>query len=112
MNPAEWATGVVLSAPLVTVQVVPETLVTVMISVFAAASATWNWVGGVALLDAAGNVEDEATVQVSCVPDAGAVVPPEATVVDGRLLNSSVATRPPPQISRPPDMHSLQPPGA
>ena len=81
MNPAEWATGVVPSAPLVTVQVVPEMLLTRMISEFAAISATCIWVGGVAELDTAGKVDDEATVHVSVVPDAGALVPPELTTV-------------------------------
>jgi hypothetical protein len=52
-----------------------------MISEFAAISATCIWVGGVAELDTAGKVDDEATVHVSVVPDAGALVPPELTTV-------------------------------
>jgi hypothetical protein len=48
-----------------------------------AVSATWNWVGGVAELLAAGNPDEDATVHVSLLPDAGAVVPPEETVVAG-----------------------------
>ena len=74
-----------------TVHVVPDTLVTAMISlVFPDAwSATWNWVGGDAPDDAAGNPEDEVTVHVSLLPDGGAVVPPEETVVVGRFANNS-----------------------
>ena len=101
VNPAACATVAVFSAPLVTVHVVPETLVTAMISpVFPfAVSATWNWVGGVAVFDAAGNDADDATVQLSLVPDAGAVVPPEETVVDGwfAYVTAVVATRLPGQ---------------
>ena len=37
--------------------------------------------GGVVLFDTAGNPDDDATVQVSVLPEDGAVVPPEATVV-------------------------------
>ena len=57
VNPAVCATGVVPSAPRVTVHVVPLTLVTAMISLPApaATSTTWNWVGGIAVEDAAGN---------------------------------------------------------
>ena len=82
VNPAVCATGVVDSAPRVTVHVVPDTLATAMISpVFpGAVSHTWNWVTPV---DAAGNADDDATVHVSCVPDDGASVPPEETVVTG-----------------------------
>jgi hypothetical protein len=82
VNPAVWATGVVPSAPRVTVQVVPDTLVTAMISLVfpEAVSATWNCVTPV---DAAGKDDDDATVQDSLVPEPGAVVPPEETVVWG-----------------------------
>ena len=54
MNPAECATGVVPSAPRVTVHVVPEMLVTRMISEFREMSAMWHWVGGVAEDETAG----------------------------------------------------------
>jgi hypothetical protein len=81
VNPALCGTGVVPSAPLVTVHVAPDTLVTAMVSEFSAMSATWNCVGGAAELDAAGNDDEEETVHVSVVPPAGAVVPPDETVV-------------------------------
>ena len=71
VNPVVWATGVVPSAPRVTVQVVPDTLVTAMISVSAAMSETWNAVGGTAVEDAAGNEVEAATVQFSTVPAGG-----------------------------------------
>ena len=85
------ATGVLLSAPLVTLQVVPDTLVTRTISpVFPdAVSATWNWVTPVL---AAGKLDDDATVHVSVVPDDGAVVPPDETVVWGWLAKDSAVT--------------------
>jgi hypothetical protein len=85
VNPAAWATGVVPSAPRITVHVVPATLVTAMISLARDGSLTWNWVGGAAELLAAGNDDDDDTVHVSVVPAAGLVAPPEATVVCGRL---------------------------
>ena len=93
VNPAGWATGVVASAPRTTVQAAPDTLMTAMISLvrLAVVSTMWNWVGGVPLEFAAGNVADEATVQVSTVPLAGAVVPPAMTVVDGWLAKISTA---------------------
>src|ERR1017187_9674720 len=65
VNPAVCPTAVVPSAPLVTDHVVPATLVMVISSAGSAGSATWNWVGGVALLLAAGNPDDDATVHVS-----------------------------------------------
>jgi hypothetical protein len=82
------------SAPRVTVHVVPETFVTATISEQADGfeSTTWNWVGGVAVEEAAANRADDATVHVCTVPEAGAVVPPETTVVDAWFVNSSVAT--------------------
>ena len=86
VNPAEWVTGVVDSAPRVTVHVDPETFVTAIISDVAAGSPTWNWETPVA---AGGKLRDEATVHVSGVPLAGASVPPLETVVDGVLANSS-----------------------
>ena len=86
MNPEAWTTGVVDSAPLVTVHVVPDTFVTAMISVGAAGSATWNWETPV---DAVPNIADEATVHVSCVPGEGASVPPEVTVVVARFAEKS-----------------------
>jgi hypothetical protein len=75
-------TGVVDSAPRVTVHVFPDTLVTRIISeeLAISASATWNCDTPV---DADGKAEEEVTVHVSTVPDAGASVPPLATVVDG-----------------------------
>jgi hypothetical protein len=67
----------------VTVHVVPETLVTIMISEGCALSATRNWLVPVT---AAGKPAELATVHVSDVPPAGAVVPPDETVVVGPLL--------------------------
>jgi hypothetical protein len=89
-NPEECATGVVPSAPRVTLHVVPETFVTRMISLVfpVAVSATWNWVTPVL---APGKLDDDETVQVSVVPPAGAVVPPETTVVWGWLAKVSLA---------------------
>jgi hypothetical protein len=100
MNPAVCATGVVPSDPRVTVHVVPEMFVTATSSPVLpdAVSATWNWVGGVAVLDAAGNPADEATVHDSDVPPAGADVPPVETVVVGWLANSSKANFTPPSL--------------
>jgi hypothetical protein len=71
----------------VTVHVVPATFVTRIISdvLAVAVSATWNWVGGEADDDAAGNVADDDTTQVSTVPADGASVPPDRTDVDGWL---------------------------
>ena len=65
MNPAVCVTGVVPSAPLVTVHVVPLMLVTAIISLLAEMSATWHCVGGVPVLETAGNDEEDATVHVS-----------------------------------------------
>jgi hypothetical protein len=62
-----------------------------MISDGAAGSLTWNWLGGLALLDAAGNVAEEATVHVSAVPGAGTSPPPLVTVVEGWLAKTSAA---------------------
>src|SRR5689334_4038332 len=76
-----------------TVHVVPEMLITEMTSEFSAMSATWICVGGVAEDDTAGNPVDDATVHVSCVPDAGAVVPPDETIVAGRFPKTSTAIR-------------------
>lgn len=77
------------SAPRITVHVVPETFVTAIISDGALGSATWNWETPVA---AAPNMAEDATVHVSCVPCAGASVPPEVTVVVARFAaKSSVA---------------------
>jgi hypothetical protein len=86
---AEWVTGVVPSAPRVTVQVVPLTLVTIIFSELAAGSATRKNVGGEAAELAAGNPLEEETVHVWEVPAAGAVVPPLLTVVCSWLANSS-----------------------
>jgi hypothetical protein len=91
VNPAVCATGAVDSAPRVTVHDVPDTAVTAIISAAVtdvAGSATWNcWLPLIA-----GNDADDATVHVSTVPGAGAVVPPEETVVAAWLVNSSTAT--------------------
>ena len=97
VNPVVWATGVVPSAPRVTVHVVPLTLVTAMISLPApaAVSTTWNWVGGIAVEDAAGNDVEDATVQFSTVPPDGASVPPEETVVVARSVKISAVTASP-----------------
>ena len=76
VNPAACATGVVPSAPLITVQVRPDTFVTRMISLARAGSEMWNWVGCVAPEDATGNDPDDATVHDWLVPGAGASVPP------------------------------------
>jgi hypothetical protein len=84
VNPDAWVTGVVPSAPRVTVHVVPETLVTSISSEVAAGSATWNWYTPVA---AAGNSAEDATVNVSDVSAAGASVPPDETVVYALLAN-------------------------
>jgi hypothetical protein len=46
----------------VTVKTDPATFVTAISSVGASGSATWNWVGGDAPLDAAGNEIGDATV--------------------------------------------------
>ena len=82
MKSGAWVTGRVFSAPRVTVHVVPETLVTAMISpeYAGSASATWNWEIPVAAVP---NSRDEVTVQVSWVPLAGAgmPVPPLVTTV-------------------------------
>jgi hypothetical protein len=50
-------------------------------------------VGGVAELDAAGKPVELASVQVSAVPAAGTVVPPELTVVEALLPKRSTAAR-------------------
>src|SRR5579859_4963458 len=91
-NPLACATGVVPSAPRVTVQVEPETLVTAISSVGSSGSMTWNCVGGVALFEADGNpAYPPAMVHDSEVPLTGAVVPPDETVVDvAGLAHSSV----------------------
>ena len=88
VNPAACATGVVPSAPRVTVHETPEIAVTAMISVEAAGavSAIWNWVAPVSTV---GNEADEATAHVSTVPCAGESVPPLVTVVDGRSAKTS-----------------------
>src|SRR5271170_7060353 len=91
---AVWATGVVPSAPRVTVQVVPDTLVTAISSDARIWSATWNWVIPVA---AGGKDAPERTVHVSLPPLAGAVVPPEVTVVEGRFAKFSIAATAHPQ---------------
>jgi hypothetical protein len=77
----------------VTVHVVPDTVVTAMISLVfpVAVSATWNWVGGVPPEFAPGNDAEDVTVHDSTVPEDGAVVPPETTVVSGWLANVSIA---------------------
>ena len=62
----------------------------------AAVSTTWNWVGGIAVEDAAGNDDDEATVQFCTVPPEGASVPPEETVVVARSVKISAVTAGPP----------------
>jgi hypothetical protein len=106
VKPAEWVTGVVagVSAPRVTVHVVPLTFVTAMISEVLpeAVSQTWNWAGGAADDDAAGNPEDDATVHVSTVPAAGAPVPPEDTVVSAWLVKISVTGIDPPENRKAP----------
>jgi hypothetical protein len=66
----------------VTVNTDPATFVTAISSLGAAGSATWNWVGGLAPLDAAGNETGEATVQ-DCVPLVAVCA--VATVVEGWL---------------------------
>ncbi len=80
VNPAECATGVVPSAPRVTVNIDPATFVTAISSVGASGSAMWNWVGGLAALDAAGNEIGDATVQ-DWVPLVAVCA--AATVVEG-----------------------------
>jgi hypothetical protein len=66
----------------VTVNIDPATFVTAISSVGAAGSAIWNWVGGLAPFDAAGNETGDATVQ-DCVPLVA--VWAAATVVEGWL---------------------------
>jgi hypothetical protein len=68
---------------------VPDTFVTSIHSVGTAGSTTRNTVGGTAAFDAAGNAADDATVHDSDVPAAGAVVPPDETVVDALSANRS-----------------------
>jgi hypothetical protein len=79
MNPVACITGVLPSAPLVTVHVVPETFVTAIDSVGAAGSATWKPLP--ADVDAVGNDADDVTCHVSDVPEAGAVDPVLPTAV-------------------------------
>jgi hypothetical protein len=95
VKPAECVTGVVDSEPRVTVHVVPDTFVTRTTSDGAAGSATWNFVAGVTVLDAAGKDADDVTVHVSWVPPEGALVPPLGTVVAALFAYSSSAIRPP-----------------
>jgi hypothetical protein len=71
------------SAPLVTVQVVPETLVTVIISVGCTGSAILKYVLGTAVLLAAGKAALDETVRL--LSPLLAVVPPAVTVTDGLL---------------------------
>jgi hypothetical protein len=84
---AACATGTLDSAPRVTFQVVPDVLVTRMISEGACGSPMWNWVDPV---DADGHPMSDATVHISVVPLAGASVPPEETVVEGLFSKTSV----------------------
>src|SRR5258708_7126157 len=86
VNPDACATGTLPSAPRITVHVVPDTACTASISDGWAGSATWNCC---APYFTAGNDADDVTVHVSAVPAAGAVVPPEETVVDGLLAKTS-----------------------
>jgi hypothetical protein len=73
---------------------VPETSVQATSSDAAAGSAKWNWVGGVALLEAAGNADDEVTVHDSTVPPAGEVVPlAPVAVVEAMSVKSSSGIR-------------------
>ena len=58
----------------------------------ALASTTWKVVGGEAELEAAGNVEESATVQVWLVPPAGASVPPLETAVMASLVKMARVT--------------------
>jgi len=83
----------------VTVQVVPDTLVTCIHSVGRAGSTTRNALAGTVLFDAAGNAAEDATVHDSEVPAAGAVVPPDDTVVAALSANSSSGTVPAPYVS-------------
>src|SRR5258708_2138677 len=86
VNPDACATGTPPSAPRIPVHVVPDTACTAHISDGWAGSATWNCC---APYFTAGNDADDVTVHVSAVPAAGAVVPPEETVVDGLLAKTS-----------------------
>src|SRR5580704_13285213 len=90
-NPAACETGVVDSAPLVTVQVrfpVPDMFVTAMISVFCEMSATCSCVVGDVTT---GKFPRPCTVQVSTVPEEGASVPPEETTASATFPNFSTA---------------------
>jgi hypothetical protein len=80
------------STPRVTVQVVPETLVTSITSSGLAGSMTWN---PVAFATAAGNPVELFTVQDCEVPAAGESVPPELTVVEASFVKISTGTSPP-----------------
>jgi hypothetical protein len=79
------------SAPRVTVQIAPEVSVTAMTSAGRAVSATWKVVGRDAVEAAVGNTPGLATVHVSDVPAAGALMPPELTTVCASLLKTSSA---------------------
>src|SRR5215472_14404864 len=88
-NPAACATGVVDSAPRVTVHdweppVPPGATVTSISSDGSAGSATWNFV---AFTAATGNAVVTLTVHDSLVPEPGAVVPPLLTVPAASLVN-------------------------
>src|ERR1700749_1197172 len=102
VKPAAWMTGVVPSAPRVTVQdwaapVPPGATVAIMVSVLWAGSMILNVVP--LATDTCGNALAAVMVQLSDVPWAGAVVPPLVTVPEPWLVRMSFATDHPGRVT-------------